>query len=93
MSKSELGVSLKLGGLMFDMSVPVSNFAEAFDSLRSHNDELRARAEDPELRPYRKIRIVCPNCNAPVFFLTAIDRPDGKVRACRKCRSEFPVGT
>jgi len=87
-----LDIDLSFDAFSVSTTVPTMALARAFDRLVFRNAEARARDEDPTLRPYLLIRIQCPFCAAPVFQLTSVEREGELLRACRCCRSEFPVG-
>lgn len=91
MRPSGISIGVELGGTEAEVSFSFDGIVSWFQSLVSSNEESRARDEDPELRPFRSIRVICPCCSASVFHLTAVQRSEGLFRACRRCRSEFPV--
>lgn len=73
-------------------SVPLAPVLGWFWRLCSSNEEFFAREDDPELRPCRVVRVICPDCSAPVFCLTSIETASGAARrACRRCGSSFPA--
>lgn len=67
----------------------LSPLTAMFGELARDNSERRALENNP---PGVLVRISCPSCQAPVFQLTAVVRNGERVRACRCCRTEFPVG-
>lgn len=88
-----LDIGLEFDTFSVSASVPTAPVVHAFQRLARRNDEARARDDHPELRPFLLIRIQCPACRAPVFRLTSVVREGELLRACRGCRTEFPVGS
>jgi hypothetical protein len=85
----ELGVDVSLGGFSLSGVFSLSGLVQAFDDLVSRNDERRVAELDP---PALVVRVRCPHCGAPAFQLTRVERDGGLERACRSCRSFFPLG-
>lgn len=92
MIPKQLDIDLEFDSFSVSGSFPLEGLSRAFEGLVRRNAESRARDEDPSLRPYFLVRIQCPFCAAPVFQLTAVERDGERLRACRCCRAEFPVG-
>ena len=88
---STVSFDVSVGGFETSMAFSLESAARWFGDLAFRNAEARARDEDPSFLPCRSVRVQCPTCRAPIFFLTAVERGDGVVRACRRCRSEFSV--
>ena len=71
-------------------SVPLLPVEVAFNRLMQRNAASRSLDEEG-ICPVLSVRIVCPRCSAPIFLLTSVVREGELLRACRYCRSEFPV--
>lgn len=88
MVAEKVNVALKWGGINLSGDFSLSWWERAFCDLVSRNDERRASELDP---PALVVRVRCPHCGAPIFCLTLVER-NGLERACRRCRSFFPLG-
>jgi len=88
---SSVSFDVSVGEFETSLAFSLESAARWFQDLSFRNAEARARDEDPSLRLCRSVRVQCPACRAPIFFLTAVERGGGLVRACRRCRSEFSV--
>ena len=64
---------------------------ESLDGLSAEAAEYRTLSEEPELRTYRRIRVECPFCEAPIYCLTAFSHRGEIVRGCRACRLVFAL--
>ena len=91
MGSPSFNFGLNIGGHEVSAILSLEPVARWFQSLSDRNAEARAQDEDPSLRPCRSIRVKCPACAAPIFFLTAFVREGELLRACRCCRTEFQV--
>lgn len=92
MGVPSISVGIDVGGHEVSASLSLGRVIDWFGGLGERNAESRARDEDPSLRHYRSVRISCPSCRASVYSLTRVVRGIEMLRACRSCRSEFPVG-
>lgn len=91
MELPEISVDTRIAGQTVSATLSLETAARWFRDLSERNAESRARDEDPSLRPCRSVRVCCPTCSAPIFFLTSVVRGFELRRACRACRSEFAV--
>lgn len=91
MFPQRLDVDLAFEAFSVSASIPLAPAERAYRRLAERNAVSRARDEDPSLRPCLKIRVVCPDCSAPIYYLTAYARDGEWLRGCRRCRHEFPV--
>lgn len=87
----QLDIDLAFEGFSFAASVPLGFIERSFNGLVERNALSRAQDADPSLRPMLRVRIQCVQCCAPIFLLTVVERDGVQVRACRQCRTEFPL--
>ena len=88
----QLNLGVEINGVELAVALPLAWLREEFDLFSSKVAELRARDEDPSLLPCRVVRLLCPCCGASPVHLTVVDRDSELMRACRRCRTNFPVG-
>jgi hypothetical protein len=91
MFPERLDIDFGFESFCFKTSVPLTALDRAFGRLEARNEESRARDKHPHLRPCLRVRVRCLECAAPVYCLTSVVRRGELLRACRSCRSEFPV--
>ena len=84
-----LDVGLEFDGFSMSGIFSLAGLNRMFANLVSRNAEARDAEEVP---PALVVRIQCPNCGAPVYQLTCVERDGELRRACRCCRAEFSVG-
>ena len=91
----QMDINVAIDGFRLAASVPLTPLEQAWNALVQRNALSRARDARPQLNDWVRVRVRCidPKCWAPIYNLTVVARENGPMRACRKCGSEFPVGS
>lgn len=86
-----INVGVTFDAFSVEVNIPLDGAGEWFRGLQERNEISRAR-DRGEHAPSLVYRDVCPGCGAGATALTALDEPEGRVRACVLCGGTFSPG-
>lgn len=89
MSAPRVRVDLQDNAYGFSVELSLQPLVDAWDWLRAINNVSRLAEDSPVYQ--LAVRILCPCCGATAVSLTVLNDEAGYRRACRLCRSQFPV--
>lgn len=84
-----ISIGLSFDAFSVEVNVPMEGAWLA--DLHARNEVSRAR-DRGEVQPRLVYRDACPCCGSGMTALTAVDVPEGRVRACTLCGNAFSPG-